>query len=131
MDVGNPSNFIRIQELFNNNLEQLKKSFSSYSFTDDATRKAMKELYEKANYVSDPHGAVGYLGCKEYAKENLEAFCVFLETAHPTKFLDVVEAVIETKVELPEQIQSVMNKEKSSIRVKDYDDLKVFLKSNH
>jgi threonine synthase len=66
MDVGNPSNFIRIKELFNNNLETLKNAFSSYSFTDDETRTSMKEIYTNSGYVADPHGAVGYLGLKKY-----------------------------------------------------------------
>lgn len=131
MDVGNPSNFVRIQEIYKNDFNLLQNNLSSFSFSDAETKKAMLEIYNEYGYVADPHGAVGYLGAKAFLKTNPESHCVFLETAHSTKFLDVVEAVIKTKVELPEQIQSVMNKEKSSIRVKDYDDLKVFLKSNH
>ncbi len=129
MDVGNPSNFIRIQELFNNDVAQLKKSFSSYSFTDDATRNAMKELYEKANYVSDPHGAVGYLGCKEYAKENPDALCVFLETAHPVKFLAIVEETLPVKIDIPLQIQAMMHKEKVAQKITTYHELKTYLNS--
>ena len=94
MDVGNPSNFIRIQELFNNNIEELKNGFSSFSYTDDATRKAMKDIYGDSKYIADPHGAVGYLGCKEYLKENPNTQCIFLETAHPIKFLDVVKEAL-------------------------------------
>lgn len=131
MDVGNPSNFVRIQEIYKNDFNLLQNNLSSFSFSDAETKKAMLEIYNEYGYVADPHGAVGYLGAKAFLKTNPESHCVFLETAHSTKFLDVVEAVIKTKVELPEQIQSVMNKAKSSIRVKDYDDLKVFLKSNH
>ncbi|MDB9956328.1 threonine synthase, partial [Flavobacteriaceae bacterium] len=62
MDVGNPSNFIRIQELFQNNLTQLKASFSSFSFSDHETKEMMKDIYNKFNYISEPHGAIGYLG---------------------------------------------------------------------
>jgi threonine synthase len=131
MDVGNPSNFVRIQEIYKNDFNLLQNNLSSFSFSDAETKKAMLDIYNDYGYVADPHGAVGYLGAKAFLKTNPESRCVFLETAHPTKFLDVVEAVIKIKVELPEQIQSVMNKEKSSIRIKDYDDLKVFLKSNH
>ena len=112
MDVGNPSNFIRIQELHGNNFEALKSNLSSYSYTDDETRTALLELYKDHNYIADPHGAVGYLGAKAYLKNN-EAHVVFLETAHPTKFLDVVEDVIETTVPLPPQIEAVMDKRKS------------------
>ncbi|UAM97518.1 threonine synthase [Polaribacter litorisediminis] len=128
MDVGNPSNFIRIQELFNNDLETLKKTFSSFSFTDDETRAAMKEIYKNSGYVADPHGAVGYLGLKKYGLQENE-FGVFLETAHPVKFLDVVESTLPVKVAIPEQIQKVMNHKKVAIKASSYEDLKAFLTS--
>jgi threonine synthase len=127
MDVGAPSNFIRIQEIYKNNFNSLKENISSYSFSDKETKEAMSEIYENYGYVADPHGAVGYLGCKAYLKENSNAHCVFLETAHPTKFLDVVEAVVKEKQALPQQIQSVMGKEKESVVISTYEDLKGFL----
>ncbi|WP_299111351.1 threonine synthase [uncultured Winogradskyella sp.] len=126
MDVGNPSNFIRIQELHNNDFDTLKANLSSYSFTDQATKEALLEIYKDYNYVADPHGAVGYLGAKKYL-ENNDAHVVFLETAHPTKFLDVVEDVIKKTLPLPSQIEAVMDKEKVSIEVSSYEDLKAFL----
>jgi threonine synthase len=126
MDVGNPSNFIRIQQLFNNDLEALKKSFSSYSFTDDETRETMKKIYDTSGYVAEPHGAVGYLGLKKYALQENE-FGVFLETAHPVKFLDVVESTLPVKVAIPEQIQKVINNKKVAIKASSYKDLKAFL----
>jgi threonine synthase len=126
MDVGNPSNFIRIKELFNNDLKALKSAFSSYSFTDDETRETMKSIYKNSAYVADPHGAVGYLGLKKYGlKEN--EFGVFLETAHPVKFLDVVESTLPVKVEIPEQIQKIINNKKVAIKASNYADLKAFL----
>jgi threonine synthase len=126
MDVGNPSNFIRIRELFNNDLETLKSAFSSYSFTDDETRETMKKIYDNSGYVADPHGAVGYLGLKKHGlKEN--EFGVFLETAHPVKFLDVVEETLPVKVEIPEQIQKVINNKKVAIKASSYEDLKAYL----
>lgn len=127
MDVGDPSNFVRIMQLFENNYNSLKANFSSYSFNDHATRKAMKEVYERTGYVMDPHGAVGYLGLKEYLKNNKEHKGVFLETAHPVKFIETVESTLETQVELPEKIRALMDKEKKSLPVKDYDELKAFL----
>ncbi|AXP82585.1 Threonine synthase [Mariniflexile rhizosphaerae] len=127
MDVGAPSNFVRIQEIYKNNFSSLKENLSSYSFSDEETKAAMLEIFDNYNYVADPHGAVGYLGCKAYLKENANAHCVFLETAHPTKFLDVVEAVIKEEQPLPEQIQSVMGKEKESVVISTYEDLKAFL----
>ncbi len=127
MDVGNPSNFIRIQEIYKNNFEALKENLSSYSFSDEETKTAMQEIYSNYNYVADPHGAVGYLGAKAYLKENPETHCVFLETAHPTKFLDVVEGVIQQKQELPAQIKEVIDKEKVAITISTYEELKDFL----
>lgn len=129
MDVGAPSNFIRIQEIYKNNFESLKDHLSSYSFTDDETKAAIKEIYKNYNYVADPHGAVGYLGCKAYLKEHPEVHTVFLETAHPTKFLNVVEEVIQEKQTLPEQIKVVMDKRKEATLIDSYEDLKSFLLS--
>jgi threonine synthase len=127
MDVGNPSNFVRIQEIYKNDFNSLKEHLVSYSFTDIRTKEAIKELYNEYSYVADPHGAVGYLGCKAYLKEHPDAHCVFLETAHPAKFLDVVEDTIRENIELPEQILSVMDKKKKSIKISTYGDLKDFL----
>jgi threonine synthase len=127
MDVGNPSNFIRIQELFDNNIDKLKNSFSSFSYSDETTKAAMKEIHAKSNYVADPHGAVGYLGAKEYLKTNPDAQCIFLETAHPVKFLDVVEDTLNVKVSIPYQIESVLDKEKKFQKIKTYEELKTHL----
>ena len=126
MDVGNPSNFIRIQELFDNNLSSLKKSFSSYSFSDDETKIMMKSIYDKFNYISEPHGAIGYLGIQKHGLETNE-FGVFLETAHPVKFLDIVEETLSVDVEIPYQIRQVMSKEKVATSVSNYQELKNFL----
>ena len=87
----------------------------------------MAEIYNDYNYVADPHGAVGYLGSKAYLESNPNAHCVFLETAHPTKFLDVVEGVISKKQDLPPQIQEVMGKNKVATSISNYNDLKTFL----
>ena len=126
MDVGNPSNFIRIQELFQNNLSALKETFSSYSFTDHETREAMKFIYNKSSYVADPHGAVGFLGLEKYDLSDTE-FGIFLETAHPVKFLDVVEETLPVKVDIPPQIEKVIDKEKVAIKITSYEELKAFL----
>lgn len=127
MDVGNPSNFIRIQHLFDNDLEKLKAMFSSYSFTDDETKQSMKDIYRNSGYVADPHGAVGYLGLKKLRNNNSNDIGVFLETAHPVKFLDIVESTLDTKVALPEQIKAVIHKKKESIHIEDYSGLKKYL----
>ncbi|WP_338408695.1 threonine synthase [uncultured Flavobacterium sp.] len=127
MDVGNPSNFIRIQEMYNNDLEQFKKDFSSFSYTDAETLEAMKSIYKTNGYISEPHGAVGYLGLKKELKNHTNAIGIFLETAHPIKFLDVVEPALNVKLPIPKQIESVLNKEKVSLKIKTYEELKAFL----
>ncbi|WP_418511173.1 threonine synthase [Corallibacter sp.] len=127
MDVGNPSNFVRIQELYKNNFETLKENLSGYSFNDKQTKEALKYIYNNYSYVADPHGAVGYLGCKAYLKNNPNTHCVFLETAHPTKFLDIVEDTIKENIDLPEQILKVMDKKKKAIKIDNYEDLKSVL----
>ena len=127
MDVGNPSNFIRIQEMYHNDLEQFKKDFSSYTFTDAETKAAMKTIFDTDGYIAEPHGAVGYLGLKKELKNYPNAIGVFLETAHPIKFLDVVEPILNVKLPIPAQIESVMNKEKVSFKIKTYKELKDFL----
>ena len=129
MDVGNPSNFIRIQEMYNNDLAQFKKDFSSYSYTDSETLEAMKSIYKNDGYITEPHGAVGYLGLKEELKNIPNAIGVFLETAHPIKFLDVVEPALHIQLPIPSQIESVLHQEKVSVKIKTYEELKSFLNS--
>ncbi|WP_075342738.1 threonine synthase [Tenacibaculum agarivorans] len=126
MDVGNPSNFIRIQQLFDHSFEHLKSHFSSFSFSDEATKDVMKRVYQKSSYVTDPHGAVGYLGLETYALKDDE-FGVFLETAHPVKFLDVVEETLDKKIDIPKDIEAIIQKEKKSIHISTYEELKSFL----
>ncbi len=126
MDVGDPSNFVRVLEIFNNNDTKLKEVLSSYSFTDKETEQALKEIKEKHHYLADPHGAVGYLGLKKYGIDS-NTQGVFLETAHPIKFLNVVETIIKETIDLPKQIKEVINKEKVSIKISTFDELKRFL----
>lgn len=127
MDVGDPSNFVRIRHIFNDDFTKLSESLSSYSFNDDETKKAMIELYNDYNYVADPHGAVGYLGLKKYQETNPNNYGIFLETAHPVKFLDIVEDTINENIELPDTIIKQMKKKKKSIHIATYDELKQFL----
>ncbi|MFT7626610.1 MAG: threonine synthase [Ulvibacter sp.] len=127
MDVGDPSNFIRIRKIFKNDFESLSKKLTSYSFTDSETRSAIKSIYETYNYIADPHGAVGYLGLQKFLQSNPEIQGVFLETAHPIKFLDVVEGVIAKKIPLPPDIESLILKEKKSILIKNYQEFKAYM----
>jgi threonine synthase len=131
MDVGNPSNFVRILELYNNDLEQFRKDFSSYSFSDEETKNSLLDLYNRTNYIAEPHGIVGYLGLQKEMKNQSNTIGVVLETAHPIKFLDVVEPILKIKLPFPPQIESVLYKEKKFFEIQNYKDLKDFLlKSN-
>ena len=94
-----------------------------YSFSDNETKKAMEHLNSISNYVADPHGAVGYLGLKKFVNDK-SVQGIFLETAHPVKFLDVVEPVINKVVEIPAQIKEVIDKEKEAIFIRNYDEFK-------
>jgi threonine synthase len=127
MDVGNPSNFVRIQELYSNDLKAFEKDFSSYTYTDEETKFAMKNIHVNSGYIAEPHGAIGYLGLKKEMQNYPKGIGFFLETAHPIKFLDVVESVLNIKLEIPKQIESVLNKDKVSIKIKSYEDLKSYL----
>ena len=129
MDVGDPSNFIRILKIFGDDFENLKQTLSGYRFTDNQTRKALKEIHQISGYVADPHGAVGYLGLKEYLKDHPGKYGIFLETAHPVKFLDTVEETLDIKVEIPNRLKETLTKTKDSIEIKNYEGLKSFLLS--
>lgn len=127
MDVGNPSNFIRIEKLHDNNFEKLKSNLHSYSYTDDETRNAMLHLFNNSNYIADPHGAIGYLGIKKHLESNKNTQGVFLETAHPVKFLPVLDQSIANQIEIPTQIKAVINKTKVATQISTYEELKAFL----
>ncbi|MFS4448033.1 threonine synthase [Maribacter sp. 2307UL18-2] len=127
MDVGDPSNFIRIRHLFKNDFEALSQTLSSYTFSDMKTKEAMRNIYDHSGYIADPHGAVGYLGLKKYQENHPDTCGVFLETAHPVKFLDVVEETIPEKISIPAQIQKVLHQKKKSIKISSYEELKAFL----
>ncbi|MEK9613782.1 MAG: threonine synthase [Flavobacteriaceae bacterium] len=128
MDVGDPSNFIRIQKLVNNDFQKLKKKLTGFAFTDSQTKKAIKQVYESTGYITDPHGAVGYLGLKKFltTKEgNYDG--IFLETAHPIKFAHSIEAILKTKIEVPKRIESILGRPKKALLIDSYNDLKNYL----
>jgi threonine synthase len=130
MDVSKPSNFVRIQEMYHN-FKNLSKIMSSYSFNDKQTLDTVKRVYENKNYVLDPHGAVGYLGLKKFLSSSQDRIGIFLETAHPIKFSEHIEKVIERKLDVPESINKILLSEKKYIDVNDYNDFKekmLFLK---
>ena len=118
MDVGNPSNFARMMDLYAGDLEAVQNDIEGYAFTDSETGSAMREVFSKYNYVLDPHGAVGYLGLKKYLLENPgDVNGVFLETAHPAKFGEVVEKVIGATVPIPETLRKFLGGKKQTVVV--------------
>ena len=128
MDVGDPNNFVRILEIFEENVSELKRILSAYSITDDETRATIKKIYKQYHYLLDPHGAVGYLSLERYLEKNPEQKGFFVETAHPVKFYDVVEPVIKEKIPLPLSVEEIIDKDKVATRMDvDYTFLKEFL----
>ncbi len=116
MDVGNPSNFPRMSEIYQARHQAMAADVKGYWFTDDQIRTAMAELQQKFGYQSDPHGAVAYAGIKEsgFLKDNT---CIFLETAHPAKFPEEVEKSTLTKVQIPASLTEIMKLEKKAIKL--------------
>ena len=134
MDVGNPSNFSRIMELFRVKSIDIEQMICSYSITDEETKQTLKDVYQDKGYMMDPHGAVAYLALKKYLRENKGIQStgkgIFLETAHPVKFYDSVEPVINQPVPLPDAVKKLLDKKKQLIEMEaDYTKLKDFLSS--
>lgn len=127
MDVSDPSNFVRIQKIYNTSFPDLANDLTAYSFDDEQTKEGLKEIYNSSQYVADPHGAVGYLGLKKYLENHKDAYGLFLETAHPIKFLDTVTETLGVDVAVPERIQSLFHKTKKSIPIASYAALKSYL----
>lgn len=128
MDVGNPSNFIRILELFNYEFKQLKNKISGYSVEDKKTLETIKKVYEKDHYLLEPHSAVAYAAMEQYLSENPGKKGFILGTAHPVKFPDAVEKATHKTIDLPESLESLMKKEKKSVEIQpDFAELKRFL----
>ncbi|MBX3242723.1 MAG: threonine synthase [Chitinophagaceae bacterium] len=130
MDVGNPSNFVRVMQLFENNFIDLRHMLSGYTITDDETRQTISRVKNETGYLTDPHGAVAYLALQRYLDEHPQQKGFFVETAHPVKFYDVVEPVINEKVAIPESIAGILNLPKRSTEMEPvYTKLKEYLLS--
>ncbi|MGN6291949.1 MAG: threonine synthase [Chitinophagaceae bacterium] len=130
MDVGNPSNFVRILEIFHHQFPELKSRLSSYRISDAETVDAISNIYRQFNYTADPHGAVGFLSLQRYLAEHPGQKGYFLETAHPVKFPAAVELATGKPVTLPASLQSLMKEKKKSLFMKpDYDHLRTILRS--
>jgi threonine synthase len=128
MDVGDPSNFVRILEIFHHQFSELKKSLTSYSISDKETEETIADVYKKDSYLLDPHGAVGYLSLQHYMKEHPGKKGIFLETAHPVKFQETVEKITGEIIKVPSSIRNIMGKEKKSLKIRPgYKELKDYL----
>lgn len=131
MDVGNPSNLERIQNLYDGDVSAIKDDIVSWSFSDDETKTAIRESYEKYGYLADPHTAVAILGMEKYFRESdSKAKGIVLSTAHPGKFPDVISLIVTDEQPVPEELKIPLRKEKHSIPLSDkYDDFKEYLLS--
>lgn len=116
MDVGNPSNFARMMDLYQNDVEAVRRDIVGYAFSDPETQAAIAHVSRETGYVLDPHGAVGYLGMKKFLTDSaLDANGIFLETAHPAKFREVVEEALGTPIALPDTLARFAQGVKQSI----------------
>lgn len=126
MDVGDPSNFARVLDLYDNSHAAISAEISGATYTDDQIRETVKKTWEKEHYLLDPHGACGFRALEEGLQPGETG--VFLETAHPAKFLDTVESIIGEKVEIPAKLQAFMKGEKQSLPMtKVFADFKEYL----
>ena len=126
MDVGDPSNFARVLDLYKDSHEAICRDISGTTYTDEQIRETVKTTYQQTGYLLDPHGACGFRALKEGLKEGETG--VFLETAHPAKFLETVQSIIENKVTIPAKLQEFMKGEKQSLPLsKEFADFKAYL----
>jgi len=124
MDVGNPSNFQRMQDLYGSTWNSMKKDIAGYAYSDQHTELAIKEIHDKYGYVMDPHGAVGYLALRDYQKTNKNTNGVIFETAHPAKFLPVMNPILG-EIDVPERLYMLKDKEKIATQLSiDFSDFK-------
>ena len=128
MDVGNPSNFVRILEIFNQEIISLKNNLSAPSISDNQTKATLKKVYEATGYLLDPHGAVGYTALETYLQTHPAQKGIVIETAHPVKFFDVVEPIISEAIKIPAAIEALLLLEKKSLVIENNAEaLKAFL----
>ena len=128
MDVGNPSNFERLQYLYENDVTKMSDEICAASFSDHKTEQCIKHTFHQTNYVLDPHGAVALLGLKKIM--TAESAGIFLETAHPAKFTETVEPAIARKIDIPDKLKSCMNSSEHAVSMKvSYEEFRSFLVS--
>lgn len=117
MDVGDPSNFIRIMEMFQQQSDELKQTLTGYTISDDETKATLVSVLKENSYLLDPHGAVAYSALQQYQAQHPNTKGVILETAHPVKFYDVIEPLINETIPVPESVSEQIKKEKVSTRI--------------
>jgi threonine synthase len=131
MDVGNPSNFSRILGLFGGDLSSIRRILSSASFSDDETRRSIREVFQRFGYVMDPHGAVAYAAFRSFTSGTATHPAIILETAHPAKFQDVYDASMREVLDVPDRLQALIGGTKRSVRLSaKFEDFKAFLLSS-
>ena len=131
MDVGNPSNWVRIGDLFKDDIDELKQIVAGYSFTDEDTLNAMQSIFDQYQYIACPHTAIAWLAIREWRHENPqdESPAVFLSTAHPCKFPDVLPGELMQNMKVPEQIKELQEKKGQFTSLNnDFEELKTYLK---
>ncbi len=128
MDVGNPSNFARMDDYYCSTGNIINEHLKGYSFDDNTTKQAINEVFSKYNYTIDPHGAVGYLAAKAHLQNNPEDNVIILETAHYSKFKETVDTELGFNTEIPERLKTLQSRDKKSTVIDaNYEELKNFL----
>lgn len=117
MDVGNPSNFVRILELFKNEYPKVVEKITGYTVSDEITRQTISKVHTQFDYTLDPHGAVAFYALNEYLNHHPNQKGIFLETAHPVKFPETVESAIGKTIDIPDEIKYLFALEKKSIHL--------------
>jgi threonine synthase len=126
MDVGDPSNFARIYDLYGKDVDNVRKDVSGATYTDEQIAETIRDVYNRTSYLCDPHGACGYRALQEGLQPDETG--VFLETAHPAKFKDTVERIIGSEVEIPAKLAAFMKGTKQSVPMtKVFADFKAYL----
>ena len=128
MDVGSPSNFVRVKELFDDNLDKIRRVLYGYSFSDIETAEAIKELIDTYKYICDPHGAIGYLGAKKHLINNPESQIIFLETAQHSKFHEETKSFINQEFEIPIQLKNIIEKQCISLSINYFKEFREYIK---
>ena len=116
MDVGNPSNFVRMLEIFGHDHDKMAEMVKGFSLDDEGIKKYMQLIYEKHQYIADPHGAIGYAALDQQLQD--DEVGIFLETAHPAKFIDITEKVLQREVPIPERLGAYLKKKKEAVPLK-------------